>query len=122
MKTYILDTSSLLEIIYGNDTFNHFVENVGLMITKTTLVELHYWLLRIHGEQVAEQYYEEFVQYVVPLTNEVIRRANEIRFQLKIKKPTHTDCINYATALENGCTLVTAQTAFAGYANVITTK
>ncbi len=78
---FFFDTYALVEITKANPNYQPYVEKVGIMLTQLNLMEFHYSLLREVGKEAADKAYDEFLPFVVEITDEVIKVANEFKLR-----------------------------------------
>ena len=80
---YFFDTYALLEIFYGNERYRKYLDK-EVITMKLNLMELYYHLLREEGADVANQYYDETVEYAIDFNDRDIKER--MRFRLKFKR------------------------------------
>lgn len=95
IEFYFFDTYAFFEIICGNPNYNKYKKEISIITTKLNLIELHYGLLKLYGEDTANFYLEKFKKFVKDFDDEIIKKANKFRLINKMKKLSYTDCIGY---------------------------
>ena len=95
IESYFFDTYAFFEIICGNPNYDKYKKEISIITTKLNLIELHYGLLKLYGEDTANFYFEKFKKFVNDFDDEIIKKANTFRLINKIKKLSYTDCIGY---------------------------
>ena len=118
VKTLFFDSYAFYEIINGNVNYEKYKKGVNIITTKLNLMELHYGLILNHGKKVADYYYDFFVPFVVDVGNEIIKLANEFRFQNKKKRLSYVDCIGYTLANSMNIRFLTGDKEFEKMYNV----
>lgn len=118
IKTYFFDTYAFYEIILGNEDYLPYKENISIITTKLNLMELHYGLIDLYGKELADNYYDKFVEFCVEITDEIIKEANEFRSQNKKKKLSYIDCLGYTCAKKHGVPFLTGDKEFEHLDNV----
>jgi predicted nucleic acid-binding protein len=116
---YFFDTYALLEIFYGNERYRKYLDE-EVITMKLNLMEIYYHLLREEGEDVANQYYDETLEYAIDFDDRDIKES--MRFRLKMKKEkknlSYVDALGYAIAEKLGIKFLTGDKAFEGMDNV----
>lgn len=118
VKTYFFDSYAFYEIIEGNKNYEHYTMNIAIITTRLNLMELHYGLLLKYGKREADKYYDEFVQFSINFSDEIIKKANEFRASLKHRKLSYVDCVGYITALSRNIPFLTGDLQFKDLENV----
>ncbi|MCI5050848.1 MAG: type II toxin-antitoxin system VapC family toxin [Candidatus Pacebacteria bacterium] len=100
----LLDTNILIYYLNGNKTAYEIIANNHIFISVITKMEmLSFVNLSKEEEQKIEKLLSLFT--VLPLSDKTQNKTIEVRKKYKLKLP---DAIIAATALELGCSLVTA--------------
>lgn len=102
----------------GNTNYDKYKKGISIILTKLNLMELYYGLLLKYNEKVAEICYNSFVKYAVKITDEIIKKAMQFRFQNRGKNLSYVDCIGYITAKANNAKFLTGDPAFKDLDNV----
>ena len=118
MNVIFFDSYALYEIIDGNPNYKKYSENIAIITTKLNLMELHYGLLNKYGKEVADKYYDIFVEFTVDINDDLIKKANEFRISLKKKKLSYVDCIGYIIAKSRNIKFLTGDQQFFELENV----
>ena len=118
MNVLFFDSYALYEIIEGNPNYKKYSENIAIITTKLNLMELHYGLLNKYGKEVADKYYDIFVEFTVEINDDLIKKANEFRISLKKKKLSYVDCIGYIIAKSRNIKFLTGDQQFSDLENV----
>jgi len=117
-ETYFFDTYALYEIIIGSQSYREYTSNIKIVTTRLNLIELHYRILRELGKEAADAKYDYFKKFIINISDEVIKNANEFRYKNKNKKFSYVDCIGYILARSRGMRFLTGDNAFKGYEGV----
>ena len=115
---FFFDTYALVEITKANPNYNPYAGKVGIILTKLNLMELHYSLLREVGKEAADKAYEEFLPFIVEVTDEVIKVANEFKLHNSRLNLSYVDCIGYTIARITEIPFLTGDSQFEGIENV----
>lgn len=118
LKTLFFDNYAFYEIINGNDNYKKYQNGINIVTTKLNLMELHYGLILSYGKEIADKYYDLFVPFVIEINDEIIKLANEFRFQHKKKKLSYVDCIGYTLANSRNIKFLTGDKEFEKMYNV----
>ena len=118
IKTYFFDSYAFFEIIEGNSEYDKYAIDVAIITTKLNLMELHYGLLRKYGKKTADLYYDTFRRFTIEITDLVIKKANELKFNLKKRKLSYIDCIGYTLAKTRKIEFLTGDKEFEDMENV----
>ena len=114
---YFFDTYAFFEIIKQNPNYSEYLK-VGIITTRLNLMELHYSLLREVGKEAADKAYEEFLPFIVEVTDEVIKVANEFKLHNSRLNLSYVDCIGYTIARITEIPFLTGDSQFEGMENV----
>ena len=107
MELNFLDTYALIEMAKGkNQAFRRFLESRNIT-TKLNLMELYYVYLREGQKETGLQLYKQFSGICVPLYDEILTKAAELRLEFKKRDLSYTDCIGYLIARKLGIKFVT---------------
>lgn len=112
------DTYAFYEMIRGNVEYNKFENGWKVVTTRLNLMELFYGLLLRFNKEIANHYYDQFLQYVAEVDDDLIKQAMEFRVIHKKKKLSYTDCIGYTIASQLNIPFVTGDEQFRNMANV----
>ena len=115
---FFYDTYALLEIIAGNENYNKYIRNIGVVTTKLNLMELFYRLYILHGIEIAEFYYQKYLPFVVEISDSLIKKAAIFRAENKKKDLSYVDCVGYVLALEHKIKFLTGDIQFKDMENV----
>lgn len=116
---FFFDTYALIEIIRGNPSYSDYAKE-QFITTRLNLMELYYTLLRLFGEEKADNYFNIFLPSCVPVKNDIIKSAMKFRLEQRMKKNliSYVDCISYFVALGSNVRLLTGEKHFLGLKNV----
>ncbi|MBS3133040.1 PIN domain-containing protein [Candidatus Woesearchaeota archaeon] len=117
MELYFLDTYALFELFKGNDGYKRFEKGVAVITTRLNLMEFYYILLRINAAN-ADHYYGNLLNFVVDISDEVIKKAMGLRFASRAKELSYVDAVGYTVALEKNANFVTGDEQFKDMENV----
>ncbi len=118
IKSFFFDTYALFELVKGNPNYEKYKIGVSIATTKLNLMELHYVLLRLKGKEEAEFYFNEFNQFCIRYNDEILKQANEFRFENYKRDLSYVDCIGYIIAKKLGIKFLTGDGQFSGFENV----
>jgi len=118
IKSYFFDTYALYEIIHGNKNYEKYEKEISILTTKLNLMELHYLLLRLYGEERANLTYDRLLIYIKEISDEIIKEANKFRLLFKRRKLSYIDCVGYILAKYNGVKFLTGDKQFEDLENV----
>ncbi len=118
IKTFFFDTYAFYEIIQGNENYKPYEKEVSIITTKLNLMELHYGLLSLYGKEEADKYFDNFSQFCVEITDDIIKESNEFRNNNKKKKMSYIDCLGYICARRHGVLFLTGDKEFHDLDNV----
>ncbi|MBI2652071.1 type II toxin-antitoxin system VapC family toxin [Candidatus Woesearchaeota archaeon] len=115
---FFYDTYALLEIIKGNNSYNKYIKNIGIVTTRLNLMELFHRLYILHGIGIAEFYYQEYLPFAVGISDSLIKKAAIFRAENKKKDLSYIDCIGSIFAKENKIKFLTGDIQFKDMDNV----
>ena len=118
IKTFFFDSYAFFEIVNGNLAYEPYTKSISIITTKLNLMELHYGLLRMEGEEEANRIYEEYVRFVIEFSDEDIKEANNFRLKNKKEDLSYVDCIGYILACRNDVKFLTGDSKFRDLDNV----
>ncbi len=118
LRSYFFDTYAFFELINGNLNYNKYQRDVGIITTKLNLMELHYGLLKVGGEEMAEHFLDSFSKFCVEIDDEIIKEANKFRFINKSKKLSYIDCVGYIISKKFNVKFLTGDKEFENLENV----
>ena len=118
IKNFFFDTYAFIEIIKENEDYKGYNKGVGIVTTILNLIELHYALLRIVGKEEADKHFDRLLQFVIEISGEVIKEANEFKLLNKKRKLSYVDCIGYITARKMNIKFLTGDNQFKGLDSV----
>jgi len=113
-ETYFFDTYALYEILVGSQNYSKYARDIKIVTTRLNLIELHYRILRELGKAVADEKYDYFKKFIISISDDVIKKANEFRCKNKKQKLSYVDCIGYVLATTRGMRFLTGDNAFKG--------
>ena len=118
MPSYFADTYALVEYFKGSKIYEKYIEENKITTSRLNLMELYYWTLKDHNEELAENYFESLVTSIVEFDDATIKRAMKFRLGNKRKNISYIDAIGYQVAFENGVKFLTGDKSFEGLQNV----
>src|SRR3989338_1258669 len=101
IRIFLADTYALIELLGGNPNYKPYLSHI-LITTKFNLIELYYHFLHDYGEETADKYLGLYSKFVIPITDNSIRKGIDFKLKHKEEKISYVDCIGYAIALELG--------------------
>jgi len=114
---FFLDTYALIEIVKGNQKFQRYLESDAITL-KDNLAELYYYLLRLYGENFANDALEKFSSIATEYPIGIIPKSMSFKHTNHKTKFSYIDCIGYTYALESKRFFLTGDRAFGGMKNV----
>ena len=118
IKSYFFDTYALYEIIHGNKNYEKYEKEISILTTKLNLMELHYLLLRLYGEERANLTYDRLLIYIKEISDEIIKEANKFRLLFKRRKLSYIDCVGYMLSKELNIKFLTSDGKFKNKDNI----
>ncbi|MEK6964338.1 MAG: PIN domain-containing protein [Nanoarchaeota archaeon] len=109
---YFFDTYAFFELIRGNKNYDPYRKEVTILTTRLNLMELYYGLLLRKGKIVAEAYYDRFLPYVVEPSDDIIKKASQLKAFFKTKRLSYIDCVGYMLARYNRIPFLTGDQGF----------
>ncbi|MBO3753829.1 MAG: PIN domain-containing protein [Candidatus Brockarchaeota archaeon] len=116
-KAFVFDTYAIIEIIRGNANYEKYVGS-SMIITKLTLFELVYYLLKNFKKPVVKRYLAAYGRFVQEFDEPVILESAVIKLKFKDRNLSMTDCVNYVLARFLGVKLLTGDEKFKDLENV----
>ena len=120
MKTTLfLDTYAIFELIRGHNNYAPYKTGYSFVTTRFNLMELYYNLL-LDGatKEKAKEYFDRFIQFVVPVDDDTLLESLNKRSEHRKKKMSYFDWIGYTTALRLGVRFLTGDEDFRGFEQV----
>lgn len=117
MTTYFFDTYAIIELIKGNPLYEKY-KHVEKITTMLNLLELYYSLLKDFNENIADYYFNNFLNFVVPYTEMSIKNAAKFKLKTKGRKFSYIDCLGYIISIESSVKFLTGDEDFKGMKNV----
>lgn len=111
-----------MEYVAGNRNYlRYFSSNSDKLSTSIlNLMELYFHILRDAGENIAENSYAQFKQFDLPLTDNDVKSAMQLRLRLKATRLdiSYADAIGYSMARRIGAKFLTGDLAFKSLSGV----
>jgi len=108
---FFFDSYALFEIVHKNKNYSSYLK-VGIVTTKLNVVELHYRLLSLYGEEIADIAFNRFIPFIVEISNEIIKEANAFKLLNKKRNLSYVDCIGYILARSMNLKFLTGDKQF----------
>lgn len=118
LSIYFFDTYAFYEILDGNTNYQNYKKAVSIVTTRLNLMELHYGLLLNYGKEYADLCYNELLKFVVEISDDIIKLANNFRVLYKDRKMSYVDCIGYTIARSRNIKFLTGDKQFKDLDNV----
>lgn len=118
IKALFFDTFAFIELIEGNPNYAEYTDNLVIVTTKLNLMELHYGLLRCYGEEIADRYYNKYLQFAIEVSDDILMKSSKLKYKLKKRRVSYIDCIGYSMAQSLGIKFLTGDKEFADLENV----
>jgi len=116
--TYFFDTYALFEVFHENKNYLIYTKNISMIMTKLNLMELHYSILRLYGEEKAEKAFNFFNKFCIEFDDEVIKEANAFRLKKYKRELSYVDCIGYILAKKFNARFLTGDEQIKDFENV----
>jgi len=116
-RIFLADTYALIELLGGNPNYKPYLSHI-LITTKFNLIELYYHFLQDYGKETADKYLDLYSKFIIPITDNSIRKGMELKLKYKKENLSYVDCIGYALALELGIKFLTGDQKFGNKDNV----
>ncbi|MGB9718952.1 MAG: PIN domain-containing protein [Thermoproteota archaeon] len=116
-KAFVFDTYAIIEIIRGNANYKKYVGS-RMVITKLTLFELVYYLLKNFKKPLVKRYLAAYGRFVQEFGEPIILESAVMKLKLKDRNLSMTDCINYVLAKFLDVKLLTGDEKFKDLENV----
>lgn len=118
LRNFFFDTYAFHEIVHGSINYKKYEKNISIVTTKLNLMELHYILLRNYGAEMADKAFNQFLEFCVEITDEVIKEANKFRLENYRRDLSYVDCIGYVLAKKLNAKFLTGDSQFENFDNV----
>ena len=118
MPSFFFDTYAFYEIIVGNPNYLPFTKEVKIITTQLNLMELYYQLLAIYDKKTALEFFRRYVEFVVPVSNDIIIEAMDFRKEHYKQNISYVDCIGYIISRKMNVPFLTGDRQFEGMDNV----
>lgn len=109
-EIYFFDSYAIIELIRGNSAYKPYRES-RMATTALNLIEVHYILLREHGQQTASAFFKALLPAIV-VFEDFIPAANQLRLKLRKRNVSAADCIGYTVAQAAGLKFLTGDKEF----------
>ena len=116
--TYFFDTYALFEIFHENKNYLSYTKNVSIITTKLNITELHYSILRLYGEEKADEAFKFFNEFCIKFDDEIIKLANKFQLSNYKRNLSYADCIGYTLAKKFNAKFLTGDEQFKEFENV----
>lgn len=114
LPSYYVDGYALYALLQGKPGFNGF-SKAAIITSYLDLQLLHGLVLKSHGNDIADEMFEQFLPYAVSIPKEAFKEANNSATQ----KISAQELLGWLTARSRGITYLTADARFKGKAGVI---
>lgn len=114
---YFLDTYAMVEIVKGNTHYTKYLTQ-QLHTSLFHLYELFYQLLRDHDAPTAREFFTQFSDVLLPISDSHIFAAAEFKLAHAKAKLSYADALGYAMADQEGMRFLTGDQAFQHITNV----
>ena len=118
ISSFFFDTYALFELINGSPSYKKYEKNINSLTTKFNLMELHYNLLRLKGKETADFYFNKFNEFCIPVDDDTIKEANELKIKISKRDVSYVDCIGYTLAKKRNAKFLTGDEQFKDLDNV----
>lgn len=115
---YFFDTYALIEIAKGeNEAYRKYLKAPGIT-TKLNLLELYLAFIREGQREKAKYLFRELSKMCIPITDDVLMNAAEMRLEFIRFDLSYIDCIGYIISQTLGIKFLTGNAKFRGFENV----
>lgn len=115
MKTFVADSFALIELRKQNVRYTPY-KTANLIITEHALLEFSYYLLR--EQKDAKQTIKQFWQHTRNISQTVAYASIKMKYALRNKQLSYTDCLGYCLARELNVLFLTGDKQFEGLPHV----
>jgi predicted nucleic acid-binding protein len=112
MKTFFADSYALIDYVKGNPKYRKYFEEQKIVTTRLQLMELYYSTLLDSTEELAETYYDSFLDNCISYGDGLIKKAMKFRHQQRKRKLSYADALGYQLAQENEIKFLTGDKQF----------
>ncbi|MBS3075714.1 PIN domain-containing protein [Candidatus Pacearchaeota archaeon] len=116
-KNYFFDTYAIIEIIKGNENYNHLCD-WNIITSLMNLAEVYYALLLIYNKETVDNLLKNFNFEFLEINPQIAKESAIFRHKNKNLKMSYIDCVGYILALNNGLLFLTGDKAFERFENV----
>ena len=117
-NAYFWDTYAFYRFVKGSDVYLNYAKNSFIVTTRLNLMELHYILLSDFGKEIADYYYDRFIDLTIDVDDMIVKKANGFKLAFKNRKFSYVDCIGYILAKVRGVRFLTGDSQFKDLDNV----
>ena len=117
MALYFFDTYAILEIVFGNRSYEKY-KGVEFMTSVLNLFEAHYRVLRDLGAEKADIVFRKYLSNMTVAQNEDFREASFLKWHNRKKKLSMVDCVGFVMSKRLGAVFLTGDREFKSMANV----
>ena len=114
---YFFDSYAIIELTNGNPRYARFSDE-AVIVTIFNLVEITYSVFQQMGEQKAREVYEEFLNCVQEIDQDIVIEALALKQKYKKRDLSYTDCLGYAFAKQRNLRFLTGDSKFEDIENV----
>jgi len=114
IKVYFLDTYALIEIYRKNKNYEKYKDG-QFIISYLNLIEFDYYLLK---NNLDRSIFYKLKEFVTQVTDEDVKKANELKLKHKDRDVSFIDCLGYTIAGRLKIKFVTGDKEFEGLDNV----
>ncbi|HLC38336.1 MAG TPA: PIN domain-containing protein [Candidatus Norongarragalinales archaeon] len=114
---FFFDSYALVEILRGNQAYSKYLSSAPVT-TKLNLFEVCHALLRETSLNEAEDFLDDYYAFAFDFDKEAVLEAAVLRFKLKKRNLSMTDCIGYILSQRLGIPFLTGDEQFKDLPNV----
>ena len=108
---YFFDSYAIIEFLLGNENYEKY-KGSSIVTNKLNLFEVYYWFLRNYGKNKADDFLKDYYKFVVDFDEDIISNAAVLKYNLKKRSVSMTDCIGYCWAKSWGVKFLTGDKEF----------
>ena len=112
MQKFFADSYAIIDYFKGNKNYKKYFEENEIITTKLNLIEVYYSTLLESTQEMAEKYYNSFLDKCIEIDDETFKKAMQFRYKEKAKKLSYIDTIGYQIALEKNIKFLTGDQQF----------
>ncbi len=120
LTPYFYDTYAVLAYMNGNKGYIRYFEEDYGYLTALNLMEVYYALLRVHGEEAAEEGYSSSSKFEYEFEDDDVKEAMKLRLRLRNEglSISYADALGYFVSMKLKVKFLTGDIDFKNLENV----